>query len=422
MNLKKLWKRIRSEFLAWVERNIVADDPEDAVLSPADPAPTADPAPADPAPSAKPWRDCRLSSNWGGSNASKRMMNLLSPKFSDAKVKEYLDWQGAKGCDHVHLLFCNQADGEGAGYDALTDSSTRKTALQRVQQIRARGLGVVAWIVSDDSDSYRKKIFADPAKYADGLKEFMPFLSYIVLGLEMNEGEGSSAKWKALRDAIKAAGWTGPFATHHTSGKSTHAGLGSIVMDQLDSSCSTSDIAKSVKALKAKGYEVCGFEYLRGPDRTRAMVALDAGAFSCGNWDGGASSSSSTSSTSSSSAPSIDWKYGGFNGSKAQEDSRCRISSLKVTSSGCSLKWESNIPSDWKRDKGLVVCAVFYRDNGKWVGGKFDWIDESRKTRDFKNIEGGYNGWSASAFRAAKKHAFCVVSADGKYRSNLIED
>jgi len=236
--------------------------------------------------SARPWRDCRYSSNWNGSNASKRMMNLVSPKFSDAKVKEYLDWQISVGCDHVHLLMVNEADGEGAGYDALADASARKTALARVRQIRARGLGVVAWIVADDSNNYRKRIFADPAKYAEGLKDYMPYISYIVLGLEMNEGEGSAAKWKSLRDAIKAAGWTGPFATHHTSGKSTHASLGSIVMDQLDPSCTTADIAKSVKALKVKGYEVNGFEYSRGPDAAKAQAALGAGAFGCGNWKG----------------------------------------------------------------------------------------------------------------------------------------
>ena len=238
-------------------------------------------------PSAKPWRECRYSSNWSGSNASKRMMNLVSPNFGDAKVAEYLDWQQSVGCDHVHLLLVNVGDGEGSGYDALADASARKTALKRVRQVRARGMGVVAWIAADDSDGYRQKIFADPAKYADGLKEFMPYISYVCLGLEMNEGEGSSAKWKSLRDAIRAAGWDGPFATHHTSGKATHASLGSVVMDQLAPSCLPADIAKSVKALRSKGYEVCGFEYSRGPDKAKAQAALDAGAFGCGNWDGG---------------------------------------------------------------------------------------------------------------------------------------
>lgn len=140
---------------------------------------------------------------------------------------------------------------------------------------------------------------------------------------------------------------------------------------------------------------------------------------------GGASSGVAESSSSTvGEAVALDFRYGGFKGGGAKEDSRCRISSLKVSKSGCSLKWESGIPSDWKRGGGgeFVVAAIFYQNGGKWVGGKFDWIDTARKTRDFKNIDSGYNGWDASVFRAAKKHAFCVVSADGRWRSNLIED
>lgn len=245
---------------------------------------TAEPgAPGPGAASAKPWQECRKSSNWND-GASKRMMNAVSPKFTEAKVREYLDWQQSLGCDHVHMLLVNQGDGEGAGYDCLTDAGHKAVALARVREMRSRGLGVVVWVVADDSNGYRRNIFADPKKYAKSLADFFPYLSYIVLGLEMDEGEGSAAKWKALRDAIRAAGWGGPFATHHTSGKYGHAGLGSIVMDQLDPKCSAAQVKASVAALRKKGYEVCGFEYSRGPDRAKAQAALDAGAFGCGNW------------------------------------------------------------------------------------------------------------------------------------------
>ncbi len=414
MNLRKLWKRIRSEFLAWVERNIVADDPEDAAL------PSADPAPADPAPSAKPWRHCRLSSHWAGSNASKRMRNLLSPKCSAAKVKEYLDWQQERGCDHVHLLMVNQADGEGAGYDCIADDSSRSLALTRVREIRSRGLGVVAWIVADDSDSYRSRIFGDPARYAQALAEFFPYLSYICLGLEMDEGEGSASKWKSLRDAVRAAGWTGPIATHHTSGKSTHAGLGSIIMDQLDTKCTASEIKSSVKNLRSRGLDVCGFEYSRDPDRARAQAALDAGAFGCGNWDGGPESSSVVATD----APSIEWRYGGFDGSKAQEDPDTQISDLRIGSDGLSYKWAKGNLGNWglARTDASAIAAAFWWDGSRWIGGKFDWISTSRTTRDFKNIQEGYNGWNAQAFLNAKRRAFCIVSKDGKKRTNRIED
>ena len=233
---------------------------------------------------ARPWRDCRLSSNWNGANAEKRMMNLVSPTFPSAKAKEYLDWQESRGCDHIHVLLVNGANGEGAGYDALCNADHRRIALGRVRSARLRGLGVVAWVVSDDSDDYRRAIFADPGKYADALADYMPYLSYICLGLEMDEGTGSMADWTRLRDAIRGAGWSGPIATHHRPGRYGYAGLGDIVMDQLDPACTASDVTASVAVLRSRGFEVCGFEYARSPARSLAQAALDAGAFGCGNW------------------------------------------------------------------------------------------------------------------------------------------
>lgn len=383
------------------------------------------------APSAKAWKDCRYSSNWNGSNASKRMMNLVSPKFSDAKFQEYLEWQISVGCDHCHLLLVNEGDGEGAGYDALTDSSARKTALQRVAKIRARGLGVVAWIVADDSDGYRKKIFDNPSKYADGLKDYMPYLSYVVLGLEMNEGEGSSAKWKSLRDAIKKAGWDGPFATHHTSGNSAHAGLGTIVMDQLDPSCTTSDIKSSVKALRAKGYEVNGFEYSRGPDASKAKAAIEAGAFGVGNWKGSAATVTTPAVEVPAAATadevdfaSLDWCWGGFKGGLAKEVSGCQIGSLKVSGGNMSYKWVKGgcekLGASSSTDADHTPCALFCKIDGKWKGGKWEWVSTSRTTRGLKNIEDGYNGWDKTAISKATEYAFVIVSKDGKKRSNVI--
>ncbi len=235
-------------------------------------------------PTRRDWTDCKYSSNWDGENASHRMMNILSPDFTDAKVDWYLDWQEGQGCDHCHVLFVNQANGEGAGYDSLAHANHKAIALDRVKEMRRRGLGVVGWIVSDDSDAYREAVFANPRKYAESLADFFPYISYVVLGLEMDEGVGSLADWTALRDAVVAAGWDGPIATHHTAGKRDFVRLGKLVMDQLHTDCTTGEIAASVRELVAQGYAVNGFEYARHPDRARAQAALSAGAFGCGNW------------------------------------------------------------------------------------------------------------------------------------------
>ena len=229
------------------------------------------------------WDDCRRSSCWDA-NASRRMMNIVSPHFADEKARDYLDWQKGRGCDHIHVLLVNGGDGEGAGYDALANPDHKRLAMKRIREARKRGLGVVAWIVADDSETARREIFRDPGLYARSLADFHECLSYIVLGLEMDEGRGTLADWTALRDAVVAAGWRGRIATHHTSGRRTYAGLGQIVMDQLTPNCSTAAIAESVGKLRRQGFDVCGFEYSRNPDRVKAEAALAAGAFGVGNW------------------------------------------------------------------------------------------------------------------------------------------
>ena len=90
-----------------------------------------------------------------------------------------------------------------------------------------------------------------------------------------------------------------------------------------------------------------------------------------------------------------------------------------------SFHWDSKIPVDWKRGdtkKGpmILACAFFWNEKEQaWVGGKFDWIDEKRSSRSFENIRDGYNGWISEEFFWAERRAFCVMSADGKLRSNL---
>lgn len=163
-------------------------------------------------------------------------------------------------------------------------------------------------------------------------------------------------------------------------------------------------------------------EYLE----SRAATAEGAADAETGAGESSGSTEAAPSSALPAASAALDFRFGGFKGGKAAEDPRCRISGLKVGSDSLSFKWETGIPSDWRREtleKGpMIVAAVFYREGDKWVGGKFDWIDEHRSSRSLENVHGGYGGWDAAAWKTAKKRAFCVVSADGKYRSNLLED
>jgi hypothetical protein len=283
MKLKELFKRLLDKWLAGFMTKLDEIAPEPAPVEPA--SANEEPAVAE-TPTAKPWKDCRLASCWDGNNASKRFMNMLSPKFSDSKFGEYLSWQIARGCDHLHLILINEGDGEGAGYDCCTDSKANATALSRIKQIRAKGLGVVLWVVTDDSPNYRSKLFANPSKYAKGAANLLPYASAIVIGLEMNEGKPapSADQWKSVRSAFRSFADV-PFGVHHTSGNEfKYASLGDFICGQLDPSDSVASIKRQIAAIKAKGKEAVGFEYERKPDRTKAQAALDAGAHACGNW------------------------------------------------------------------------------------------------------------------------------------------
>ena len=138
-----------------------------------------------------------------------------------------------------------------------------------------------------------------------------------------------------------------------------------------------------------------------------------------------AASTSSTSSTDGADAVNfgaLRWCWGAFDGSKAAEDAGARIGSLKVSASGLSYKWEKGgcerLGASSKTDASCLAC-LFCFDGSAWRGGKFDWISTSRTTRDMKNVEDGYNGWDAGAFRSAKAYAFVIVSKDGRKRTNV---
>lgn len=121
----------------------------------------------------------------------------------------------------------------------------------------------------------------------------------------------------------------------------------------------------------------------------------------------------------------LKWNMGGFNGSGALMHSGAVIGSLSVKSNGMSYKWVSGgceqLGAADRGDHTKTLACLFYKDAvGKWQGGKFDWISTSRTTRDFKNIDSGYNGWSPSAFASATEYAFVIVGTNGR-RTNVIK-
>lgn len=229
------------------------------------------------------WHNCRLASCWDGTNAQKRLMNILSPKFADAKFKLYVDWMEGRGCDTAHVIYANQGDGEGAGY-WVTDNI--ELTQKRIRYLRLHGFAIVAWLMTDDSREYAARMFKAPEVYINALASAGLFdhVSMVCLGLEMDE-YGSAAQWGAVAAALRKRCPRMKIATHHTSGKYTFAGLGEVVMGQLDpKTASANNIRQQINKIKSLGKEAIGFEYSRHADRELAQAALDAGAMGVGNW------------------------------------------------------------------------------------------------------------------------------------------
>ena len=124
---------------------------------------------------------------------------------------------------------------------------------------------------------------------------------------------------------------------------------------------------------------------------------------------------------------SLQWRYGGFNGSGAVFDRvtlanlTCDGHNVRYTFVGADAKTKTGGLDVWglKWDEAGAICAVFIeRPNGTWEGGKFDWVSTSRASRGLKHLT-GYNGWNES-LPVRGRVAFVIFSADGKRRSNVV--
>lgn len=124
---------------------------------------------------------------------------------------------------------------------------------------------------------------------------------------------------------------------------------------------------------------------------------------------------------------SLLWDHGGVRAPSASLVPGARISSLRIASSSLSYRWEAGgceLLGATSRDdySHTLACAWYLGPDGRWHGGKFDWISTSRTSRDLKNVAERYHGWDPDAWRAAARRAFCIVSADGRRRTNLLVD
>lgn len=241
------------------------------------------------------WKDATLSSNWNGSNAQQRMMNILSPNMSDAKFKERVEFMKSRGVNTAHVFTMNKGDGECAGYSPFgknftsyaVDKAFADVMTKRIKELRKRKWAVVLWLAADDSSAWTKDVVSNAdkcEKYVKAIKDLGWFdeASTVVAGLEMDEYW--SANQAALMISTIRKHYKGKVGTHHCSSKAPFAGLGDILFYQVEPGKNESQIKAETKKALAYGKPVNFFELQRNPNRKLCEAALNAGAFAVGNW------------------------------------------------------------------------------------------------------------------------------------------
>ena len=240
------------------------------------------------------WDKCTKSSNWTGKNASMRIMNILSPNMSDAAFNDRYNFAKKRGVNYFAVFLTNYKDGEYAGYspfgknfdiDKGIDKASCKIMEKRIDRMLDDGFGFVPFLMADDSNSWAKTAASKWDKYCKAIKDLGWFdkASMVVIGLEIEEywnNPGTVANLiKILRKYYK-----GKIGTHHVSNQYGLA-LGDVAFLQMNPGQSDANIKTFIKKAKsALGKPIAMFELERNEDRHRSEVALNAGAFSVGNW------------------------------------------------------------------------------------------------------------------------------------------
>ena len=118
---------------------------------------------------------------------------------------------------------------------------------------------------------------------------------------------------------------------------------------------------------------------------------------------------------------SLEWKYGGVDGSRAKLDVPC-IEALRVSGNTISWKWTTGL-SSWglaHTQADALACLFVERSDGTIAGGKFEWASTSRKSRGLKNILTGYGGWKLDDVPNPARVYLVILDKPAKRRSNII--
>ena len=242
----------------------------------------------------KKWDECTRSSNWTGKNAAKRIMNILSPNMSDSAFNDRYNFAKGRGVNYFAVFLSIYIDVVCAGYspfgknfdiDKGIDKESCKIMDKRIDKMLNDGFAFIPFMIADDSSEWARTAASKWDKYCKAIKELGWFdkASMVVIGLEIEEYWNNSGTVANLIKTLRKY-YKGKIGTHHVSNQYGLA-LGDVAFLQMNPGQSDANIKAFVKKAKsALGKPIGMFERERNEDRHRSKVALNAGAFSVGNW------------------------------------------------------------------------------------------------------------------------------------------
>lgn len=125
---------------------------------------------------------------------------------------------------------------------------------------------------------------------------------------------------------------------------------------------------------------------------------------------------------------SLVWAHGGFNGSKARLDPVVRIKALTFDRSNLYYQWAAGdgilLGAKNAEDAGATLACMFYKAaDGRWIGGKFDWIRPRNLSRPLHHIYGPgyYDTWGSASIPNPTEACFVIVSVRTGTRTNVIK-
>jgi hypothetical protein len=115
----------------------------------------------------------------------------------------------------------------------------------------------------------------------------------------------------------------------------------------------------------------------------------------------------------------IDSAWIGPNFSGATREPRAVLHSASIDAAGKRLTLDYDpLPGDWPRQVNApgMLCLFTRQSDGRWRGGKFEWLDPGQRVKLLHNIDKGYNGWQRPA--KGSETAIVIFHVQGRTHSN----